>query len=99
MAQLARNSRMSFDDAIGLQHGAADPRLIDAMVAARRKSAGQAYRLWYFAGLFGVQISYPGKPVLRGLQACRLPFCVVVFQIAGPRSSDRAGGRAVGILG
>ena len=90
---------MSFDDAIGLQHGAADPRLIDAMVAARRKSTGQAYRLWYFAGLFGVHNFYLGKPVLGGLQACTLPFCIVAFQIAATMSTDTAIGRAVGIVG
>jgi TM2 domain-containing membrane protein YozV len=90
---------MSYDDAIGLQHGAADPRLIDAMVAARRKSTGQAYRLWYFAGLFGIHNFYLGKPVLGALQACALPFCVVLFQIAGAMGTDVTGGKAVGGVG
>jgi hypothetical protein len=95
MAQLARTRRLSFDDAIGVPYGAADPRLIDAMVAARRKTTGRAYRLWWFGGLFGVHNFYLGKPVLGGLQACALPFCVVAFETAATMGPDMAGGGAV----
>jgi hypothetical protein len=90
---------MSFDDAIGLQHGAADPRLIDAMVAARRKSKLSAYRLWYLGGLFGFHNFYLGRPVLGALQACAIPFAVAVVQIARTMGTDTSGGRAVGLIG
>jgi TM2 domain-containing membrane protein YozV len=95
MAQLARIRRLSFDDAIGVPYGAADPRLIDAMVAARRKTTGRAYRRGWFGGLFGVHNFYLGKPVLGGLQACALPFCVVAFDTAVAMGPDMAGGGAV----
>jgi hypothetical protein len=100
MAQLARTRRLSFDDAIGVPYGAADPRLIDAMVAARRKTTGRAYRLWWFGGLFGVHNFYLGKPVLGGLQACALPFCVVALRVAVAMGRTGApGGQAVAAAG
>jgi hypothetical protein len=90
---------MSFDDAIGLQHGAADPRLIDAMVAARRRSKPHAYRLWYLGGLFGFHNFYLGKSVLGALQACAIPFCVAAIQTAKAMGTDTTGGRTIWLIG
>jgi hypothetical protein len=72
-AASCRQKRMSYDEAIGLDHGAANPRLIDAMIAARRKSAIRAYRLWFTGGVFGVHNFYLGKPMLGGCRYAR--FC------------------------
>jgi TM2 domain-containing membrane protein YozV len=51
------------------------------MVAGRKKSLLTAYLLWYFGGAVGFHNFYLGKPVLGGLQAASLPFCLVMFML------------------
>jgi peptidoglycan/LPS O-acetylase OafA/YrhL len=86
---------MSYDEAIGLEHGAANPRLIDAMIAARRKSTAKAYRLWFTGGVFGVHNFYLGKPVLGGLQVCTFLFLLGMLLIANELGPETPGGKLV----
>lgn len=70
---------MSYDQA--MSYGSANPHLLDAMVAGRKKSLLTAYLLWYFGGAVGFHNFYLGKPLLGGLQAGSLPFCLVMFKL------------------
>lgn len=87
---------MSYDRLPG---GEVNPRLIDAMVAGSKKSMLRAYFLWYFCGLLGFHNFYLGKYMLGGLQAGTLPFCILVFQIAGALDAKTMAGQAVGAIG
>ncbi|HEV8390852.1 MAG TPA: TM2 domain-containing protein [Dongiaceae bacterium] len=64
-----------------MSYGPMNPHLLDAMVEGRKKSVLLGYVLWYFLGGIGVHNFYLGKPLLGGLQACSIPFCLVAFSL------------------
>ena len=84
---------MAYHEAIGLEQGNTDPRLIDAMVTARRRRTSYAYVLWFFCGALGFHNFYLGKPVLGAAQLIG----TLAF-IVGGRLGEAAAIIAIGLL-
>jgi TM2 domain-containing membrane protein YozV len=85
---------MAYHEAIGLEQGTADPRLIDAMVTARQRRTSYAYALWLLCGTLGFHNFYLGKPVLGAAQLIG----TLAFILIGGRLGEVAAVIMLGLL-